>query len=417
MGIFLNNGEFRTAVGKLGFVFIFGLALLILLSVFFLGVVNTGVTRESESMAGLVLKNHPELEAEIVKAVTQGYSGESAAAGAAALQKYGYGEALGLFDQPSLKLGLEPVFLGIAGFMLVLFTASFFTLRAEYKKIYRKIQTVTGSADKVVEGDIATLNDEGEGDFCKLGHSFNRMAETVRASMRSSAAEKQFLRNAIADISHQIKTPLSSVLVFNELMLSDDAMEEKTRGDFLLKTRSQLLRIQWLVESLLKMAMLESGTIGFQKKKANIREILEKAVLPIRALSMSKGVAIRAEAPDGDAAAICDDKWTVEAIANIVKNAVEHTPPGGEVKVTAESTGLFAKIRIADNGEGIAEKDLPHIFERFYRGGGTPGAESVGVGLSLSRLIVEGQGGLISVRSEVGKGTEFEIALLHGFGK
>jgi len=413
MEIFLNNGEFKTAVKKLGLVFLFGLALIILLCVVFLGVLNTGIARGNESIAGEILKNHPELEGEMAKAVTQGYSEESALAGAAILQKYGYGEGMPLYSQPLLQTGFTPVLLCAFGFILVLFIVCFIVLRTEYGKIYKKLQAVTQSAEKVVEGDIVTLSEEGEGDFYKLGHSFNRMAETVNASMQSAAAEKQFLRNAIADISHQIKTPLSSILVFNELMLSDEAMDEGTREDFLAKSRSQLMRIQWLVESLLKMAMLESGTINFQKKKVNIRDVLEKSVLPVQALSQVKGVSIRILAGN-DAHMICDDKWTVEACTNIVKNAVEHSKPGGAVEVSAESTGLFTKIRIKDNGGGIAEKDLPHIFERFYRGGQTPGAESVGVGLSLSKLIVEGQGGLLFARSEPGKGSVFEIALLHG---
>ena len=409
----LNNPEFKAAVKKLGFIFIAGVAVILALCAFFLDQTNEDLVHQNEALAGRLMQSHPGFEQEIAGAMTKPASEEAAAQGREMLRKYGYGLSLPFYEQPALSQSFLPVFLTAAAWTLLIFASVLLLLRGEYKKIYRNIQQVTKSAEKVVEGETTLLMDKGEGDFSKLGHSFNRMAERVKAGTEREKLEKQFLKNAISDISHQIRTPLSSVMMFNELMLDNPAMDVAVRGDFLQKIHSQLVRIQWLVESLLKMAMLESGTILFAKTNCNALELLEKSVAAVSVLAREKGVEIGIDARE-DAAIFCDERWTAEACINIIKNAVEHTPPGGAVCLSCAVTTLFTRILIKDNGEGISGKDLPHIFERFYRGGQAPDTKSVGVGLSLSKLIVEGQGGIISVRSEPQQGSEFELVFMHG---
>jgi signal transduction histidine kinase len=229
--------------------------------------------------------------------------------------------------------------------------------------------------------------------------------------------EKIHLANAIADISHQLKTPLTSLMMMNDL-LENESDEEKRRE--LLATQSGSLdRMNWLVQTLLKISKLDAKCVELKKDAILTKDLVDKVTEPFL-LSMEQG-GIRCMNLLGDgsieAAKVkekntniitCDINWTTEAIQNIVKNCVEHMKEGDTLTISGEETTLYTAIRITDTGCGIDAEDLPHIFERFYRGKNSS-SNSVGIGLALAKTIIEEQKGEIAVASKVGEGTSFVI--------
>ncbi len=218
--------------------------------------------------------------------------------------------------------------------------------------------------------------------------------------------DKVKLTNAISDISHQLKTPLTSMLVMVDLV-SDPNLDEEKRVEFTTNIRVQLERIEWLVSSLLKLSKIDAGTITFKKESISPRKVIQKAVdsilIPIDIKQQNLTIT-------GDDAILFvgDFNWTSEAILNILKNCVEHTEEGGTITLSYSENPLYTEIIISDNGNGIPKEDLPYIFRRFYRGKNS-GDDSVGIGLAMAYSIITSQNGDIEVTSEQGKGTEFII--------
>jgi signal transduction histidine kinase len=235
------------------------------------------------------------------------------------------------------------------------------------------------------------------------------MANRLENSLSVLKREKVFLRNMISDISHQLKTPLSSLIVINDLLLEDKNMDLNMKQNFLEKERTQLERMEWLTINLLKVARIEAGAIEFKKEKVLLKDILNIALSALNHRLENQVLEI-----EGDENAIFygDKEWTGEALINIIKNAIEHNR--GKINISLEETPLFSSIIVRDNGEGIDEKHLPHIFERFYKVSSEVKPESIGIGLNLAKLIVESQGGTISVKSKKNEGTEFTMTFLKG---
>jgi signal transduction histidine kinase len=235
---------------------------------------------------------------------------------------------------------------------------------------------------------------------------------TVRLREQAELLQKEkiALSNLIADISHQIKTPLTSLGVLADL-LAEDPPEEDRRA-FVERLRAQLGRIQWLVAALLKLARLDAGTAAFKSEPVDVRRLIERALEPLQIpLEIKKQ---RLVIHGGEGASFTGDfNWSAEALTNVVKNCVEHTPEGGRIEITYSANALYAEIIVSDDGEGIASRDIPHIFNRFYRGENA-GETSIGIGLALAKAILTAQGGDISVRSRAGGGTSFDIRVFRG---
>ncbi len=216
--------------------------------------------------------------------------------------------------------------------------------------------------------------------------------------------EKAYLADMLASISHQMKTPLTSVMMMNEL-LSAEGSEEKRR-EFLDIEEKQLEKMNWLIRTLLKLSRLDAGTVTLKAEKVAASKLVEETLAPFLLQMDVKEIAVSRHTDDTEF--FVDKNWTVEALQNIVKNCIEHMGPGGRLMAETKENNLYKMIRIADTGCGISEEDLPHIFDRFYRGKDSS-ADSVGIGLSLSRTIIEKQRGDILVESKAGQGTTFEI--------
>ncbi|MGE5375557.1 MAG: sensor histidine kinase, partial [Bacteroidota bacterium] len=222
--------------------------------------------------------------------------------------------------------------------------------------------------------------------------------------------DKTALSNLIADISHQIKTPLTSLGVLVDL-LAEDPPEEDRRA-FVERLRSQLGRIQWLTGALLKLARLDAGTAALKSELVDMRQLIERSLEPLQILLEIKKQILKIHGGEG-ASFTGDLNWSAEALTNVVKNCVEHTPEGGKIEIIYSANALYAEIVVSDDGEGIASRDITDIFNRFYRGKNAD-ENSVGIGLAMAKAIFTAQGGDISVRSERGVGTSFIIRIFRG---
>ncbi|MDD4803185.1 MAG: HAMP domain-containing sensor histidine kinase [Syntrophomonas sp.] len=309
----------------------------------------------------------------------------------------------------SIIAAAAAAFIAWSAAALVLFTAvlligcSLLFTRWRYQEIarlsqyLRKISTGTYSLD---------VRDNQEGELSILKNDIYKV--TLMLSEQNSLVQQEKLRlsDVIADISHQLKTPLTSMLVMADL-LSDSKLPEAKRTEFTRKLRLQLERIDWLVSSLLKLSKIDAGTAVFNKDLVRVKELLEKAIESILIPMDIKEQSIKVEGEE-EISFIGDLKWSREALINILKNCVEHTPTGGSIWVSFAENALFTEIVIADNGPGIPKEDLPYIFKRFYKGKNA-GDDSVGIGLAMAHSIISSQNGNIEVKSQEGKGTEFRI--------
>ena len=215
------------------------------------------------------------------------------------------------------------------------------------------------------------------------------------------------LANALADITHQLKTPLTSITVMNDLL--KDETDEKKRQEFIAIQSAQIEKMNWLVQNLLKISKIDAGSVTLKQERISLKELVSLSLEPLLVLLELKKInVVNEEGNVSDAVINCDKKWTAEALTNIMKNCAEHMDEGGRLSVSYEDNNIYCAVKIEDNGSGIAKEDLPHIFERFYRGRNSS-ADSVGIGLSLSNTIIEKQKGEILVESEVGEGSVFTI--------
>ena len=248
--------------------------------------------------------------------------------------------------------------------------------------------------------------ENSEDEMSVLKNEIYKTTVTLRESSDNSLRDKQNLKDSLSDISHQLKTPLTSIIIMLDNILDDESMPDDVKLEFLNDIRKSTGTIRFLVQSILTLSKLDANSITFKQSAENLKKIADTAVKNTEILAEIKGVTV--ENLSDDITLVCDFKWLSEAITNIVKNCIEHTQSGGKVRISAEKTGLCTKVTIEDNGAGISKKDLPHIFERFYKGSNSSN-DSTGIGLALAKAIIEKSGGYITADSVQGKGTKFNI--------
>ncbi len=264
------------------------------------------------------------------------------------------------------------------------------------KKRYDAIAKLSASIDLVLHGaDNVLITQSREGELSLLESEISKMLLRLRENSERLKNDKLRLSDAIADISHQLRTPLTSInLTLSRLIGGDVTQEERIK--LLYELKSRLSRIEWLVEALLKMSKIDAGTAVFRNESVSVAEIVARASEPFAIALELKDQRLITDI--GEQSFIGDASWTAEAISNIIKNCMEHTPEGGYIKISAEETPLYTEIRIGDSGEGIDKADLPHLFERFYRGKNSA-ETSVGIGLALTRAIIAEQHGSIKAEN------------------
>ncbi len=256
----------------------------------------------------------------------------------------------------------------------------------------------------------ASLSCNEEGELYRLFHEVNSLVSILNAHAEKEKHAKKFLKNTISDISHQLKTPLAALNIYNGI-LQEEAKSLPTAGEFrefILLSEKELDRIETLVQNLLKITKFDAGTVIMEKNKENISDMMAdiERQFSYRAGQEEKNFIL---AGDDSISLLCDRSWLPEAISNIVKNAFDHTKKGDTVSIEWEKSASAIRIIIKDNGNGIHPDDLYYIFKRFYRSRYSKDTQGIGLGLSLAKSIIEAHNGTIEVDSEPGAGTAFFI--------
>lgn len=245
----------------------------------------------------------------------------------------------------------------------------------------------------------------------RLVSQLRQILDNAAFKENQAVSEKNQVMELISDLSHQLKTPLANIVMNTEL-LEDAALAEESRNEFLKRTRQQAAKMQWLMQNLVKASRLENGMIEFRAKNTGIKETIARAVSAVYAQASRKQIEIRVNEFE-DISLYHNPKWTAEALANILENAVKYSPEGSCVTLGMAQLELYTRITVSDQGSGIPEKDYSRIFQRFYRGEQADEAEGSGLGLYLAQLILQSEKGYITVSSKEGQGSCFSVFLLN----
>lgn len=281
-----------------------------------------------------------------------------------------------------------------------------------FKKQDAIMEKAVSQIDSVISGNVdIRISCDEEGELYRLFHSVNTLAAICNAQLEKESKEKEDMRNTILDISHQLKTPLAALNIYNGI-LQEEAGEKEELQQFITLSEQELDRIEMLVQNLLKLAKFDAGTISLEKKKENVAEMIRDIELHFRYRAKQEEKEIKIEGSE-DVFLYCDRDWLMEAIENLVKNALDHTKRGDFVCIEwKQLTSTMVQIVVKDNGCGIHPEDLYHIFKRFYRSRFSKDKQGIGLGLPLTKAIVEAHHGTIEVDSEPGKGSIFEMQFL-----
>lgn len=275
----------------------------------------------------------------------------------------------------------------------------------------KKINEITKYIEEINRGNYKlNIEENTEDELSILKNELYKITIMLKEVAENSQKDKTTLKDSLSDISHQIKTPITSILIMLDNILSDENMPEDIKKDFIKDIKREIVNIKFLVESILKLSKIDSNSIKFIKKEVFIKDIINEAVKNVSMLSELKNIEIIVSGDDS-IKTICDLKWQVEAITNILKNCIEHSYENRKIYINYNQNNMYTELKIEDNGTGIDAKDLPHIFERFYKGKNSS-SDSVGIGLALSKSIIESNNGYIQVDSELNKGTIFIIKYL-----
>ena len=280
-----------------------------------------------------------------------------------------------------------------------------------FKKQNQVMEQAVSQLQAYLDGDHnARIECDEEGELYRLFHTVNSMAAVLNAHADTELREKEFLKNTISDISHQLKTPLAALNIYNGL-LQDGDMELSAVKEFTDLSEQELDRIEILVQNLLKITKLDAGAIVLEKTTENVADMLRDVELHFAYRAKQEHKELVLSGPE-EVLLFCDRDWLTEAIDNIVKNALDHTESGDAVHITWKALPNAVQIAVKDNGCGIHPEDLHHIFKRFYRSRFSQDKQGIGLGLPLAKTIVEAHSGTIEVDSELGKGTTFTMNFL-----
>lgn len=245
-----------------------------------------------------------------------------------------------------------------------------------------------------------------EGYLSILQNEIYKTMVMLKESAVNSLSDKQKLKNSLSDISHQLKTPLTSISIMLDNIIDNEDMEDDIRNDFIMDIKREIVNINFLVYNILKLSLFDTNTVKLKKEIISINKVIEEAIKNVSLLADLKNIEIRLE-NEKTVDVKLDFKWEVEALTNIIKNSIEHSYEEGIVLITVEATDLYTEVMIKDYGCGIDKKDIKNIFKRFYKLNDND--NGFGIGLSLAKEIIEADNGRIKVKSEIGKGTIFII--------
>lgn len=277
------------------------------------------------------------------------------------------------------------------------------------KERYKKINELSDYLYRIYMGEYTLdVRDYKEGELSILKSEIYKLTLRMIEQNELLLKDKTYLADALSDITHQLKTPLTSISMMADL-LATDHIDDVKRLEFTKNIHTQVERMRLLVVSLLKMSKLDAKAVELKQEPILLRDLVEQSMEPFRIIEELKEIKVHIEG-DEEASCMGDFPWLQEAVSNIIKNCFEHTRIQGKIQIHYSENAIYSQISIADSGEGIDEEDLPHIFERFYKGKNA-NPDSVGIGLALAKQIITGHNGSIHIISEKGKGSKFIIKL------
>ena len=246
----------------------------------------------------------------------------------------------------------------------------------------------------------------------RLQQQVERLASVWAERNRQARRDREEIQSLVSDLSHQLKTPVATLRIYGATLAQPDLSQEQRR-EYEVRMGRALERLDFLLDSMVKLSRLETGSIRLRPRNTDVEELVLNAALQVRKAAEEKRIDLSIQPPPVPMTICCDPKWTEEAIFNILDNAVKYTPQGGRVVLTMEAYETYCRIHISDTGVGIPPEEIPRVFQRFYRGQNTRNIDGAGLGLALSRKIVQEQAGWIKVASD-GTGSRFSVFLPHG---
>lgn len=295
--------------------------------------------------------------------------------------------------------------------VLAICVVSFLLFMLFTGKRYRTISNLSSQVDSILHGEYnVNLIPDEEGELAVLSSELSKMTLRLRDQADRLEKAKCYLSDSLADISHQLRTPLTSIRMLVPRLATDDQNDEQQAN--IRKIDALLNRTESLISTLLKIARLESGTVKFKNEPVPVDSLLRNTLEPLEILLDLKSIELCCKT-ENHATFIGDRLWTTEAIGNILKNCIEHCPEGGKLELRSLENPIYTEIVIADNGTGFSAADIPHLFDRFYRGSNAT-KESAGIGLNLSRMIIVKQNGVIKAQNRPNGGAQFTIRFYKG---
>lgn len=344
--------------------------------------------------------------------IAQALTGQTqSAAGCALLQQLGLTEQLPLSLVPFLRKSLLSFFLRpalLTGLCCLLLLGGALRFLNRRELLYQEAAAVLAA---FAAGDFSRHLPRGQaGSLFQLLAAADQLAMALQSKIELERKQKHFLQDTISDISHQLKTPLAALSMYTEIMAAEPHNADVIQT-FTEKSAQSIQRMERLIQTLLKLMRLDAGMILFEKQRHTVLDVVSQAAAQhrTRAQQEQKQLLFTGSAEE---TIFCDLDWTSEALSNLIKNALDHTAAGGIVQIGWQRSPAMLRLTVQDNGSGIAQEDLHHIFKRFYRARHTAGQQGSGLGLPLAKSIVEGQGGLLSVQSAPGQGSVFTLSFL-----
>ncbi len=359
------------------------------------------------AVAGYLSRNGME-DHQIIPAFTSQKTDIDAEAGSVLLGASGYKKSININFLPEIEQLYQKYALTVFAFTItfsIIFLGGFCFFM--YKR-HTQLETAGNKIRRFMDGDTAIrLEDGREDSLSRFFSAVNTMATSLNAHFEKEKQSREFLKDTISDISHQLKTPLTALQMYNEIII-EEKTENEVVENFTFKIQRELSRMEQLIQNLLKLAKLDAGTIVLEKRIHRLKGFLEKCLgdFITRAEMEGKSIILRCD----NSAALCfDEIWLGEAVGNIIKNALDHTELNNQIEISCAETVITTEITVKDNGTGILPEDIHHIFKRFYRSRYSKDRQGIGIGLALAKSIVEQHGGKITVQSTFKNGTVFHL--------
>lgn len=360
-------------------------------------------------VSGYQLNHEDELQ---ISAFTSQPNENDIERGREALASIGYDETTSMRFLPAVQTYRNQTVLSIFVLLVFLFGAIYLSLFLYLQRQHKAFNNAENTIRQFLDGNTTSrIECSQAGDWYSLFHAINEMATILSAHAENQRQTKEFLQDIISDVSHQIKTPLSALKMYHEIIEShkDDAA---TVSSFTEKSQREIKRMEDVIYTLLKLARLDAGIIQMEKSEENVSILMQDVLERFETWAEREHKTITLSGKE-DVILLCDALWVSEAIGNIIKNALEHTENGGHIGVKWSQSPLMTQIEISDDGKGIHPEDLYNIFKRFYRSRLSSDVHGIGLGLPLAKSIVEAHGGTISVTSTPGTGTTFTLNFIN----